>query len=164
MVTTRLLNRINGSTEIVLQRGSGAPRQDVNDNPLAFEHSVLWLQPLAGLDFVRVAIVKHAKHAKGPLLCEPPHLLLGYSRLTPDAPRHPATGGYMRRLFYLREEDCQLNMNQFPEGALDPRTIMPGFPGRAPSIGEWERGYPAYMRRAELGLPVPPVTIPSVAT
>lgn len=90
-------------------------------------------------------------------------LVLGYSRLASDAPRHPVTGGYLRRMFYLLEQDTQLNMNQFPPEARDPRTILPGVQGDAPSVAEWDRGYPRHMSRTMLGLPMPLTTSPVMA-
>jgi hypothetical protein len=160
MATTRILKRNHGGYEIL--RHDSRPQSAELQDPLAFEQSIFWLQPLSGLDFVRVAIVRRALHLRGPLLCQPPYLLLGYSRLAAHAPRDPVTGGYVRRMFYLKPEDSQLNMNQFPPEGLDPRTILPGVPGRPPSVAEWERGYPHYMCRAELGLPVSPVTMTAV--
>ena len=66
-------------------------------------------------------------------------------------------------MFYLLERDTQLNMNQFPPDARDPRTILPGVEGESPSAAEWDRGYPRHMSRTMLGLPVPPVAPPAVA-
>ena len=113
------------------------------ENPLAFEESILWLSPLKTLDFVRVLEVRHARSRRGPLAVASSSLvLMGYSRLTADAPFDPETMAYHRRVFYLKEEDFQRNMNDFPAGALDPQTILPGVPGSTPNLQQVERGYP----------------------
>ena len=74
------------------------------------------------------------------------------AKLTEDAPMDRETGCYTRRLFYLREEDSQLNMNQFPKDSVDPRSVLPSVLGEPPREEEVERGYPWYVRRAGLGL------------
>ena len=58
----------------------------------------------------------------------------------------PETGGFTRRIFYLREEDSGLNMNCAPLGSVDPKTVLPGVAGQPPRPPE--RGYPYYLRRA----------------
>jgi hypothetical protein len=164
MIKTRTQYRADGSCEIIRILDQQVLGRWSPGKPLAFEKSVVWLKPLEGLDFVRVALIANARSRRGPLLCGGGQIALGYSKLTVDAPRHPDTGGYVRRIFYLKEKDSQLNMNQFPPDAIDPRTVLPGFAGDPPRVEEWERGYPHYMRRAVLGLPIPSALPPTPVT
>lgn len=43
-------------------------------------------------------------------------------------------------------------MNQFPKGAVDPKSVLPSVPGEPPREEEVERGYPWYVSRSGLGL------------
>ena len=122
------------------------------DDPLSYEQSIVWLQPLDGLDFARVAFVRDATSRRGPLAIGGAWMILGYSKLTEDAPRARETGLYTRRIFYLKEEDSLLNMNQFPKGSIDPRSVLPSVFGEPPREEEVERGYPWYVSRSGLGL------------
>jgi len=164
MLNTRIVNNDDGSREIIRvldtqTLGSWSPQR-----PLAFEKSVVWLRPIENLDFVRVALLRGALSRRGPLVAEGAGVVVGYTKLTTDAPRDPSTGAFTRRLFYLKDEDSLLNMNQFPPNAIDPRTILPGVVGEPPKVEELERGYPWYLCRSELGLPAPPITSAAPAT
>ena len=151
MINTRRVARPDGGEEIVRILDDHLLTQWQPDNPLAFEKSIVWLRPLETLDFVRVAMIRNAKSRRGPLLCSAEVTILGYSKLTLDAPFDPQTKAYTRRLFYLSQSDFELNMNQFPPGSIDPQTILPGASGTAPNLQEVERGYPWWLCRA--GLP-----------
>ena len=165
MIRTRIYHRADGGTEIVRILDDHLLKEWQRENPLAFEESILWLSPLKSLDFVRVLEVRNARSRRGPLAVASSSLvLMGYSRLTADAPFDPGTMAYHRRLFYLKEEDFQRNMNDFPAGALDPQTILPGVSGSAPNLQQVERGYPWWRCRqvAQLG-PNPPAVPTSVS-
>jgi hypothetical protein len=158
MINTRIVHNDDGSREIIRildddTLGEWSPRR-----PLAFEKSIVWLRPMENLDFVRVALLRSARSRRGPLLAEGAGTVVGYSKLTTDAPRDPKTRAFTRRLFYLKDEDSQLNMNQFPPNTIDPCTVLPGIVGEPPNVEEIERGYPWYLCRSELGLPAPPIT------
>lgn len=151
MINTRRVPRPEGGVEIIRILDGQLLHQWQRENPLAFEKSIVWLRPLETLDFVRVAMVRNAKSRRGPLLCSANVTILGYAKLTLDAPFDPRTKSYTRRLFYLTDGDFELNMNQFPKGALDPHTILPGEAGSPPDLRKIERGYPWWLCRA--GLP-----------
>jgi len=143
MINTRTVQLADGSIEVVRILDDHLLKGWQPNNPLAFEKSILWLSPIESLDFVRVGHVRRAQSRRGPLVCSHSDVvLLGYSKLTCDAPVDPATKAYRRRLFYLRENDFLLNMNEFPDGAIDPQTILPGASGSPPNLQEIERGYP----------------------
>lgn len=165
MIKTRTFERSDGGLEIVRILDDHLLQGWQRENPLAFEESVVWLSPLKTLDFVRVLHVRNARSRRGPLMMASGSIvIMGYSRLTADAPVDPETLAYRRRLFYLQEDDFQRNMNDFPAGALDPQTIFPGVPGNAPNLLEVERGYPWWRCRQTAQLtPVPTKNKPTTS-
>lgn len=152
MLKLRTVPRDDGGMEILRILDDSVLGRWSPDDPLSYEQSIVWLQPLDGLDFVRVAFSRQAKSRRGPLAVGGTGMILGYAKLTEDAPVDRETGCYTRRIFYLKEEDSQLNMNQFPKGSIDPRSVLPSVAGEPPREEEVERGYPWYVRRSGLGL------------
>lgn len=153
MFKTHTLPRADGGMEILRILDDSLLGRWSPDDPVSYEKSIVWLQSLDGLDFVRVAFIKNAKSRRGALVLNGDLMVLGYAKLTDDAPVHPATHRYTRRIFYLKDEDSLLNMNQFPPGSIDPHTILPGVYGEPPRVEQVERGYPWYVSREQLGLP-----------
>ena len=107
--------------------------------PLAYERSVLWLKPIGGRDFVRVAVVRNARSRRGPLLTgNSNQVVLGYSKLTVDAPLMPGTEMcYLRRVFYVTQQDILLNefmgLNQ---NCIRPGSILPTVWGEQFALSE----------------------------
>ncbi|MEO8495502.1 MAG: DUF6009 family protein [Planctomycetota bacterium] len=155
MLKLRTVPRDDGGMEILRILDDSVLGRWTPEDPLSYEQSIVWLQPLDGLDFVRVSFNRQAKSRRGPLAAGGTGMILGYAKLTEDAPVNRETGCYTRRIFYLREEDSQLNMNQFPQGSIDPRSVLPSVFGESPREEEVERGYPWYVRRSGLGLSSP---------
>lgn len=148
MIDTRTVNYGDGRTEVARLVNNHNVDQWDRGNPLAFESSVIWTQEITELDFVRVATVRNARNRTGKLRLDDPRLtVVGYSKLTDDAPTDPETHHFTRRIFYLREEDSRLNLNAFPKGSVDPKSVYPGVVGHSPMTSE--RGYPYYLRRQE---------------
>ncbi|MBP87964.1 MAG: hypothetical protein CMJ64_14775 [Planctomycetaceae bacterium] len=158
MLKTRTLPRSDGGMEILRILDDSVLRRWTPNDPVSYEKSIVWRQSLDGLDFVRVAFIKTAKSRRGALVLSGDLIVLGYAKLTDDAPIDPETQRYTRRIFYLKDEDSSLNMNHFPAGSIDPRTILPSVCGEPPKVEQVERGYPWYVSRAELGLSSPPVS------
>jgi Family of unknown function (DUF6009) len=152
MLKLRTIPRDDGGIEILRILDDSILGRWTPSDPLSYEQSIVWLQPLAGLDFVRVAFIRNSKSRRGALSVKGSSMVLGYAKLTEDAPQDRETGRYTRRIFYLKEEDSLLNMNQFPQGSIDPRSILPSVAGESPSEDDGNRGYPWYVRRDELGL------------
>ncbi|MBC8354074.1 MAG: hypothetical protein H8E66_18945 [Planctomycetes bacterium] len=152
MLKLRTVPRDDGGMEILRILDDSILGRWTPEDPLSYEQSIVWLQSLDGLDFVRSAFIRNAKSRRGPLVVGGTSMILGYAKLTEDAPVDRETGRYTRRLFYLKEEDSLLNMNQFPKGSIDPRSVLPGVCGEPPREEEVERGYPWYVSRTELGL------------
>lgn len=151
MIETRIIRHPDGGQEIVNVLSDQVLGVWNPAKPLAFERSIVWLEPIDELDFVRVAYVRNATSRRGPLYVRGVAMVLGYSKLTVDAPRNPETKNFTRRLFYLKEEDLFLNLNQIPAGVIDPKTILPGVEGTAPMPKDPNRGYPWWACKAETG-------------
>ena len=131
----------DGRLEIVRVLSEQALNDWSDSNPLDFELSIVWLHNLETLDFVRVHTISNAQSRRGKLYLPGNHVLLGYSKLTPNAPVNPDTKGYQRRVFYLRDSDQLLNMNDLPEGSVDPRSIYPGIAGENAKPDSRQLGY-----------------------
>ena len=128
MIETRNILHSDGRLEI--RRVISADNLDEwnQDNPLAFERSIVWIRPVLDLPFVRTAFVKNARSRRGPLLtANVDQIVVGYSKLTADAPMQ-GLGHlyYQRRVFYLTSHDLQ-EISDVRESAncMQPSTIVP---------------------------------------
>jgi len=119
----REIQRILSTDDLVNWKGG---------NALAYELSIVWLENVEHLPFVRVVEVRCAKSRRGRLLVQGPERVVGYSKLMADTPRDPNTSRFTRRLFYLKADDELLS--DPPERAVDPRSVMPGVAGISPSV------------------------------
>lgn len=136
----------DGSLEVIRVLNDVSLDEWSRQDPLSFEKSIVWLYPIDEVDFVRVATIRTATSRRGPLYVSGVGMVVGYSKLTVDAPRRAATNTFQRRLFYLTEDDLQLNLNQVPPGVFDPKTILPGVRGTGPCRGDIDRGYPWWVQ------------------
>jgi hypothetical protein len=100
---------------------------------LAQEAEIVWLEDPADLDYVRQALDKLSTR-KGKPRYERDGRLIGYTNLTPKAPRSADSGLFARRTFYLLPHDrpnrpddpeCPYNVGS-PLEAVDPRTLEAG--------------------------------------
>lgn len=99
------------------------------DDPLSYEKSIVWLCDVRTLPYVRVKQVRAAHSRRGPIYLQGGARVVGYSKLTPNAPRNTRSKGYTRRVFYLTEADLQGTTGPRPQAAVDPRTVFPGICG-----------------------------------
>ena len=107
--------------------------------PLAYERSILWLKAIGGRDFVRVAVVRNARSRRGPLLTgNSKQVVLGYSKLTVDAPLMPGNEMcYLRRVFYVTQEDILLNeYSGLNQNCIRPESILPTVWGEQFALSE----------------------------
>ena len=111
------------------------------DDPLLFEKSIVWLEDIAPLLYVRVYQVRCAKSRRGRLRLSGRERVVGYAKLMADAPRDPRTKGYTRRLFYLNDADARC-LGPLPDRVVDPRTVFPGIRGKPPSDRERQADSP----------------------
>lgn len=100
-----------------------------DDDPLAYEKSIVWLEDITKLGYVRVVRVCCAKSRRGPLVLSSGERVIGYAKLMPDAPRDAKTQRFARRLFYLKDLDRSAGSGTIPNSAIDPRSILPGIVG-----------------------------------
>ena len=128
MLETRNILHSDGRLEI--RRVISADNLDEwnQENPLAFERSIVWIRPVLDLPFVRTAFVKNARSRRGPLLtANEDQIVVGYSKLTADAPMQGLDHlYYQRRVFYLTVHDLQ-GISDVRESAncIQPSTIVP---------------------------------------
>ncbi|MFW6170504.1 MAG: DUF6009 family protein [Planctomycetota bacterium] len=100
------------------------------DDPLMFEKSIVWLEDVESFPFVRVKMVRTARSRRGPISFSKGVRVVGYARVTRDAPRYPKTNGYIRRVFYLKADDLAQPGAFIPDSAYDPKSIVPGEKGQ----------------------------------
>lgn len=112
------------------------------DDPLAYEATIVWLFAPESLDFARVLWLRDAHSRSSPIRLAGPKITLGYSTLTSDAPRHPQTGCYARRVFYLLYDDLYRNLIDLPQGAVSPEHLLPGQQGIPPDPAAILPAYP----------------------
>jgi hypothetical protein len=129
---TRILN--DGSREVIRLLSPDDLDQWSQLEPLSFEKSIVWVQDWEQLPFVRVKTVKNAQSRRGPIHLGGDVTVVGYSKLTPDAPRDSVSQGYVRRVFYLKPSDFMGGERPGSGLArsglgLDPRTVLPGVCG-----------------------------------
>ncbi len=133
---TRVRQREGGGCELIRLLSPRELDEWKKDDPLSYEKSIVWLEDVDALPFVRVRVVHTARSRRGPLHWPGDGRVVGYSKLTPDAPRDAESNAYVRRVFYLRSSDVALS-GQVPAGAVDPRSITPGCDGAVPeSVAE----------------------------
>lgn len=123
-------------------------------NPLAYEASIVWLEDVSELDYLRAQWVDYCQGRRNELIPESKGRILGYSRLTVDAPQNPRTGYYTRRVFFLLDgENGKVGPGQKPpDGTVDPNSILPSVFGLLhgktssrldpPKVRQWESDKP----------------------
>ena len=99
------------------------------DDPLLYEKSIVWLEDQRAFPFLRVKVIRMARSRRGPIYLGEGGRVVGYSKLTPNAPRCGQANGYVRRVFYLTTEDLADLSGPVPPAACDPKSLLPGIPG-----------------------------------
>jgi hypothetical protein len=138
VVRTNTLRHRDGRLEIVRVLSTSELASWNKEEPLSYEKSIVWLVNVARLPFVRMFEVRCATSRRGRLSIQGRAKVVGYSKLMADAPRDPQTRRYTRRLFYLTEED-QAGVPPRSSRVYDPKTVLPGVPGRIISLEEQAR-------------------------
>ncbi len=134
---TRIRELKDGAQEIIRLLSPDELEGWSKEDPLAYEKSIVWLCDISNLRYVRAQVVYGAVSRKGPIRLGDEVRVVGYSKLTPNAPHQPDAGGYVRRVFYLRPGDMDADRRTIPSSALDPRTILPGVAGQPPERDAW---------------------------
>jgi hypothetical protein len=126
---TRIRILDDGAREIIRLISPGELEGYAKDDPLLYEKSIVWLEDAESLPFVRVKVVRTALSRRGHISFGNGARVVGYAKLTPNAPRCPETSGYVRRVFYLKADDPTDLESPVPTSAYDPRSILPGRKG-----------------------------------
>jgi hypothetical protein len=129
---TRTINFRDGRREIQRVLSTQELAEWKGGEPLAYERSIVWLENIDRLSFVRVVEVRCAKSRRGRLVLKGPERVVGYSKLMADTPRDSRTARFTRRLFYLKTDDESLQSP--PDRTLDPGSILPGVAGKPPKL------------------------------
>lgn len=132
-IKTRTVRRQDGRIEVMRILSTSDLSEWSDKDPLAYEKSIVWLKDIEGVRFVRTVDVRCARSRRGALNLSTGERVIGYSKLTPDAPRNRETDCFTRRLFYLKPSDSD-KQSRVPQDAVDPRTILPGVRGETPVI------------------------------
>jgi len=135
----------DGSREILRKLSLDWLERCEDGNPLLYESSIVWLEDISKLPYVRVMEVARCKSRRGPMRQSNGGRIVGYSTLHANAPPDPAMGTFTRRVFYLKESDynaSRVGLHRLPADAIDPNTVYPGVPG------------------ASLNKPAPPAIVP----
>ena len=132
MVKVRTIRFRDGRYEIVRLLAEYDSAGWTRVDPLAYEKSIVWLEDIGSLRYVRAVQVRCAKSRRGPLRLDGGERVIGYSKLLSNAPRDPRTDRYSRRLFYLKPSDIEADRGPIPNNAVDPRTVLPGVSGGPP--------------------------------
>ena len=108
----------------------------LNESDLRHESTVVWLENLDNLDYVRQALDKTARR-RGKPRYERDGRMVGYTELDAHAEADPDSGLQLRRVFFLLPHDRDANPDgPYHEGApgeaVDPRTIAPKRVGDKP--------------------------------
>ncbi len=126
MINTRTLKHPDGRTEVLRVLSPEELSERSLDDPLAFEKSIVWLEDVSQLPFVREMTVTDAKGRRGSFHIDGVQVL-GYSKLTPDSPTMPPKGTYSRRIFYVKKKDLGRPESKAPpSNAVQIATIIPG--------------------------------------
>ncbi len=129
---TRTIKHRDGRREILRVLSTEELTEWKGGGPLAYERSIVWLENVDRLPFVRVVEVNCAKSRRGRLLLKGPERVVGYSKLMADAPRDSRTARFTRRLFYRKPSDDSAASP--PDHAVNPRSVLPGFAGIPPTM------------------------------
>ncbi|HJN09764.1 MAG TPA: DUF6009 family protein [Pirellulaceae bacterium] len=142
-IKTQTVKRPNGCIEVMRVLSATSLTEWSDQDPLAYEKSILWLKNIDAVRFVRTVEVRCARSRRGALNLSTGERVIGYAKLTSNAPRDPNTDCYTRRLFYLKPSDTGEQLG-VPPDAVDPRTILPGVRGETPIMPMGPLGHTAH--------------------
>ncbi len=127
---TRIRALKGGAVEVIRLLSPDDLEAYRKDDPLLYEKSIVWLEKCDSLPYVRVKTVRTASSRRGPIYFGEGGRVVGYSKLTPNAPRCDDTKGYVRRVFYLTANDPTCAGSHLPSAAYDPKSLLPGVAGQ----------------------------------
>ncbi|MFD0479963.1 DUF6009 family protein [Nonomuraea thailandensis] len=106
----------------------------ITPDDLAHEIELVWLEDIQDLDYVRQSLDRLPTRGRKPAYYRNGRMV-GYAILGSTAKGSPASGTFLRRVFWLAPHDRDQQPQGFystgaPVEAVDPRTLAPRGPGR----------------------------------
>ncbi len=129
---TRVRELKDGSREVIRLLSPDEMEAWSKEDPLSYEKSIVWTCDISQLAGVHVKTVRSARSRRGPIYLGTHAHVIGYSKLTPNAPRDPVSMGYVRRVFYVLDAD-ESRTAHGTHSVVDPRTVFPGEVGKVVS-------------------------------
>lgn len=128
MIRTQTNRREDGRVEVLRIRDGEPLAEGGAGDSVAFEKSIIWLEDVSNLPYVRCRLVPGCTSRRGPVkLKSPDRRVVGFARLLREAPTDAETGTYTRRVFYLKDEDEGATpRDPIPAGAVHPDNVLPG--------------------------------------
>jgi len=125
----------------------------ITPDELAYEIELVWLEDIQDLDYVRQCLDRLPTRGRKPAYYRNGRMV-GYAVLCSAAKGSPASGTFLRRVFWLAPHDRDQQPQGFystgaPVEAVDPRTLAPRAPGRKTERSE---GGPPSPAMVELGI------------
>ncbi|MEV4113287.1 DUF6009 family protein [Nonomuraea sp. NPDC049695] len=125
----------------------------ITPDDLTYETELVWLEDIEDLDYVRQSLDRLPTRGRKPAYHRNGRMV-GYAILGPAAKGSPASGAFLRRVFWLAPHDRDQQPQGFystgaPVEAVDPRTLAPRVPGRKTERSE---GGPPSPAMVELGI------------
>jgi hypothetical protein len=128
MIETRTVTHEDGRSEVIRVLDLDELDAASFTDPVSYEKSIVWLEDISEVDRVHVALVRCCNSRTQPLELEGLGRLIGYSKLTSNAPLDPQTRLFTRRIFIIPDDDEGLKItNRYvvPAGTVDPKQILP---------------------------------------
>jgi hypothetical protein len=150
------IHHSDGSCEILRKLSLDWLAQCQDDDLLLYESSIVWLEDISKLPYVRVMTATKCRSRRGPMRQGNGGRIVGYSTLHADAPSDRDSGTFTRRVFYLRESDSRalrVGLHRLPSDAVDPRTIFPGALGVPPTEASRPASEHSLRHEAERAVP-----------
>ena len=155
-IRTRMIHHSDGPVEIRRVFDDGDMIFWDAGNPLAFEKSIVWLDNSLDREYVRFAMIRNARSRRGTLVVEDGiRRIVGYAKLTPDAPFDRGDKGYARRVFYVLSDELENESRQngfvHPVSrCVDPRTVLPTVMGKMPHCNKRLKLNRSHLNSAEV--------------
>ncbi|MFJ9686913.1 DUF6009 family protein [Streptomyces bacillaris] len=95
------------------------------------EDGIVWTEDISTFDYIRQTLVVDASTRRRPLSWRGQGRRVGYSVLKPGTPSGDSPGGFVRRVFWVKDYDRSEQpggtyKTTSPSEGVDPRTVAPG--------------------------------------
>ncbi|MEV0090077.1 DUF6009 family protein [Streptomyces sp. NPDC050738] len=98
---------------------------------ICHEDGIIWTEDISTFDYVRQTLVVDASTRRRPVSWRGQGRRVGYSVLKPGSPSGDSPGGFVRRVFWVKDYDRSEQprgtyKTTTPSEGVDPRTVAPG--------------------------------------